>query len=74
MSENIELYRVTGIFERVDITEKGTFRRFVEVKFVTKSGVESSIMIPKEKFRKEEVEKRIEKEAKEIEETLALKV
>ena len=74
MSSDVSLFRITGVFERTDITEKGTFVKYYEVKFVTKSGVESSVLIPKAKYTKDKAVKEVEKLAKEIEETLATKV
>jgi predicted NAD/FAD-binding protein len=74
MSEPISLFRITGIFERTDITEKGTFAKYYEVKFVTKSGIESSVLIPKAKYTKEKAIKEVEKLARQIEETLETRV
>jgi hypothetical protein len=45
----------------------------MEIKFVTKSGVQSSIEIPKEKFSRAKAEEKVRKAAEEIEATMALK-
>ena len=57
----------------MDITPEGTFQRIKEVQAETKSGVKYTILIPVDEFSKEEADKRLSKEAKEIEDTLALK-
>ena len=72
MSE-VRLYKVLNIIERMDITAEGTFQRLKEIQAQTKSGVKYTIMIPVAEFSKEEADKRLTKEAKAIEETLALK-
>jgi len=73
MAEEIELYRITGIRETTDITPEGLFVRYMEVTYVTKSGIEGHVRIKKEEFTKEKAAELVEKEAREIEETLALK-
>jgi len=70
---SISLYKVTNIVERTTITPEGLFQVFMEVHFETKSGVKSSILIKKEEFTKAKAEELVEKAAKEIESTMALK-
>jgi hypothetical protein len=73
VSEDISLYRITGIFERVTVDETGRFKRVYEVKFVTKSGVTSSVEIPKERFSRAKAEEKVRKAAEEIEAVMSLK-
>jgi len=71
--EEIELYRIIGVRETTVLTPEGTFERYMEVSYETKSGVRGSVRIKKEEFTKEKAAELIEKEAREIEETLALR-
>ena len=71
MSEDVSLFRITGIFERVTVDETGRFKRVYEVKFVTKSGVASSVEIPKEKFSREKAVEKVRKAAEELEAVMA---
>ena len=72
MSE-IKLYKVLNLMERMDITPAGTFERLVEIRAETRGGVEFTVLIPKAEFSKAEAAKRLEAEARELEETLALR-
>jgi len=69
----IELYRIVSIRETTEITPEGVFVPYMEVTYVTKSGIEGRIRIKKEEFTKEKVAELVEKEATEIEETLKLR-
>lgn len=69
----ITLYKTLTVIERMDIDEHGRFIRQVEVRAITKSGVEFTVAVPKAEFKRGEVEKLLTKEAEEIESVLALK-
>jgi len=71
--EEIELYRIVSIRETTDITPEGLFVRYIEVEYETKSGIRGHVRIKKEEFTKEKAEELVEKEAREIEETLKLR-
>jgi len=71
--EEIELYRIVSIREITEITPEGLFVPYMEVTYVTKSGIEGHVRIKKEEFTKEKVAELVEKEAIEIEETLKLR-
>jgi len=71
--EAVELYKITGIREVTDITPEGVFIKLMEVTYETKSGVSGSVRIRKEEFSKAKAAELIEREAREIEETLKLR-
>jgi len=66
----MELFKIEKIIERTDITPEGTFVTEMEVQFVTKSGIRSSVTIPKPKFTKELALEKVDKLATELEATL----
>jgi len=47
--------------------------RYMEVEYETKSGIRGHVRIKKEEFTREKAAELVEKEAREIEETLALR-
>jgi len=65
--EEVTLYQVKNVVERMDIDEKGRFNRMVEVTAETKSGVEFTILLPKIEFTKTKAADRLEKEAETLE-------
>ena len=69
----ISLYKVISMVERMDIAPDGTFQRLMEVQAETKSGVKYTVRMKRAEFTKDAAAKVLEKEAKEIEDTLALK-
>jgi hypothetical protein len=65
--EEVTLYKVKNVIERIDIDERGRFYRAVEVIAETKSGIEFSLLVPKAEFTKTKAADRLEKEAAELE-------
>jgi len=65
--EKAGLYKVTGVIERMDIDEKGRFKRMVEVSAITTSGIEFTIMLSKADFNKKMADEMLTKEAQELE-------
>jgi len=63
----MELFKIEFIRERTELTPEGEFITLMEVSFVTKSGIKSSVLIPKEKYTKELAIKQVEKLASELE-------
>jgi hypothetical protein len=61
------LYKVTGVIERMDIDEKGRFKRMVEISAVTTSGIEYTVMMSKADFAKKLADEQLTKEAQELE-------
>jgi len=61
------LYKVTGVIERMDMDEKGRFKRSVEVSAITTSGIEFTVMVSKAEFNKKGVDELLTKEAQELE-------
>jgi hypothetical protein len=69
----ISLYKVLTMVERMDIAADGTFTRLMEIQAETKSGVKFKVLMKREGFTKDAAAKALEKEAREIEDTLALR-
>jgi hypothetical protein len=67
------LYEVISVIERMDIDEHGRFYRAMEVRAKTASGIEFTVTVPKAQFKKENVDKLLTAEAKEIEAVRTLK-
>jgi len=67
MKPKVALYTVTGVIERMDIDEKGRFKRMVEVSAITVTGTEFTITIPKTEFTKKLADEMLTKEATELE-------
>ena len=65
---------VTAIIERTEIDERGRIVEYYEVKFKTRSGIESSFKIPKTEFSKQKVEEMLRKLAAELEAAASLKI
>ena len=61
------LYTVTSVIERMDIDEKGRFKRLVEVAATTTTGIEFTITIPKTEFSKQVADEQLTKEATALE-------
>lgn len=61
------LYRVIGVIERMDIDEKGRFKRMVEISAITTSGIEYTVMLSKAEFSKKGADELLTKEAQELE-------
>ena len=70
--EEVTLYKVKNVIERMDIDERGRFSRMVEVVAETKSGIEFSLLVPKAEFTKTKAADRLEIEAAELEAVKAL--
>ena len=67
MKPKAALYTVTSVIERMDIDEKGRFKRLVEVAAVTVTGTEFTLTIPKTEFSKKLADELLTKEATELE-------
>ena len=65
--EKTGLYKVIGVIERMDIDEKGRFKRMVEVSAITASGIEFTVLLPKVDFSKKGADEMLTKEAQELE-------
>jgi len=65
--EEVTLYRVKNVIERMDVDERGRFTRLVEVVAETKSGIEFTVLLPKAEFTKTKAGDRLEKEAEQLE-------
>jgi hypothetical protein len=61
------LYKVVSVIERMDIDSKGRFQRMIEIGAVTVSGIEFTVLMTKAEFTKESSDKRLTKEATELE-------
>ena len=61
------LYKVTGVIERMDMDEKGRFKRMVEVSAITTSGIEFTVLLSKVDFNKKLADEMLMKEAQELE-------
>lgn len=66
MAKNIELFKVTDIVPRTDITTGGEIVEKREIFFETKSGVSDSVIVPKE-MSEEDAREQVRKEAEKIE-------
>ena len=71
--EVVTLFKVRSVTERMDMDIKGRFSRTVEIVAETKSGIEYTVALPKADYTKEKATKLLEKEALELEGTLALR-
>jgi len=69
----ISLYKVNDVIERMDLDKKGVFSRMIEIQATTKSGIDFTLQMSKVKYTKEAAQKRLELEARRLEDTLNLK-
>jgi len=68
----MELFKVTQIKERSELTPEGTFERITEVHFRTRSGIESYVEIKSYEFSEKKAYELVRKKALEYERVLAL--
>ncbi len=66
------LYQVQNIVERTVMSQNGQFNDVYEITFQTRSGVNSSVQIPKATFTKELAAAEITKKAEELEAVMGL--
>jgi len=60
-------FKVESISLKTKLTNEGQFIDVYEIKFVTKSGIRSKIEVPKDQFKKEDVEKYLADEVSKLE-------
>ena len=60
-------FKVESISLKTKLTNEGQFIDVYEIKFVTKSGIRSKIEVPKDQFKKEDVEKYLSDEVTKLE-------
>jgi len=71
--EEVGLFKVEQVVERMDITPEGVFARVMEIVARTRSGVRFPVEIPKIKFTPELADKLLTEEAEKIERVLSMR-
>jgi len=68
------LAEVVGISEAVELSPTGDIVEYYEVRFRTRSGIESSFRVPKSEFSVEKVRQMLKQLAEQLEQVRQLKV